>query len=79
MPFVRFFLSSLYLLSSPSSSPKARKWESSLTDVAPQEHLEERCYKIVDALHVAGRWVANGPDVKDALERLARGSERIEV
>ena len=44
-----------------------------IRDVASEEDLPEGRDEVVDTLHVAARWVADGPDVEDALEGALSG------
>lgn len=41
-----------------------------LTDVLKEKHHEERRDQVVDALHVAAGWMADGPDEKDSFKNL---------
>lgn len=41
-----------------------------LTDVLKEKHHKERRDQVVDALHVAAGWMADGPDEKDSFKNL---------
>lgn len=44
----------------------------SLTHVLREEHNKERGDQVIDALHIAAGWVANGPDKQDSLKNLGK-------
>lgn len=44
----------------------------SLTNVLREEHDKERGDQVIDALHIAAGWVANGPDKQDSLKNLGK-------
>lgn len=41
-----------------------------LTNVLKDVDDKERCDQVIDALHVAAGWMADGPDKKDPLKNL---------
>lgn len=46
--------------------------QASLTHVLREEHNKERGDQVIDALHIAAGWVANGPDKQDSLKNLGK-------
>lgn len=53
-----------------------RERERLLTDVLEDINDEKRRDQVVDALHVAAGWVADGPDEQDPLENLSAHTKK---
>lgn len=55
---------------------REREKERLLTDVLEDVNDKKRRDQVVDALHVAASWVADGPDEQDPLENLSAHTKK---